>query len=113
MTSAANRRIDEIDFGKLGGPVYVGRDKGQHVRARLDLDSVDLQRGEVRVRIPPSTYSVNSSFFLGMFGESIVRLGSSEKFFQHYRIEAPPSIGAEIQSIVQRAITEQGIIRLG
>ena len=61
----------EIDFAKLGGPVYVGRANGAAVRALLKLDALDAHDDPVIVSVPEGTYSVNSSFFLGMFGPSI------------------------------------------
>lgn len=81
-----------IDFSKLGGPVYMGRAPGAHVRQRLKIDSLDAEADPVRVLIPEETYAVTSSFFQGMFGPSVTRFGSRPAFLQHYRFEGPRHI---------------------
>jgi len=98
----------EIDFAKLGGPVYVGRSNGAAVRARLKLDALDARDEPIVVRVPPSTYSVNSSFFLGMFGPSISRFGSREAFLQHYNLDAPEHVRASLEELIDRTLTSRG-----
>ena len=51
--------------------VFVGREAGQVCREFFKLDELDKVGAEVTVTIPEEVYSVNSSFFLGMFGDSI------------------------------------------
>lgn len=102
----------KLDFASLGGPVYVGRDRGERVRRELGIDNLDNGDGAVEVLIPDDTYSVNSSFFLGMFGESIVRFGSKEGFLDHYHFSAPQEIESEIHSFIDRALVEKGYLKL-
>jgi len=98
----------EIDFAKLGGPVYVGRANGAAVRALLKLDALDAHDDPVIVSVPEGTYSVNSSFFLGMFGPSISHFGSRDAFLAHYRIEAPEHVRSSLEELIARTLDSRG-----
>jgi hypothetical protein len=69
-------------------------------------------RDPVRVVIPEDTYAVNSSFFLGMFGPSLARLDSRERFFAHYRVEAPEHVIEAIKLVIDRALASRGKLAL-
>lgn len=80
-----------IDFSELGGPVYSGRPRGAALRAKYLLDEVDRDvEAVVDVSVPDKTYSMTSSFFLGLFGPSVVQAGSREAFFRKYHFRAKP-----------------------
>lgn len=95
-----------VDFSKLGGPVYAGRTKGERARQQLMLDDVDSRPGVVKVKIPDGTYSLNSSFFLGLFGPSVIRLRTRDAFLEKYVFEAPSIILEEIDKGIDRALAE-------
>ena len=97
-------RIVTIDFQELGGPVYSGRSKGELARKKFNLDEVDKNQMKVVVRIPETTYSVTSSFFLGLFGESVRRAGSREAFLRRYDIQAPEVFGETFDTCISRAL---------
>lgn len=99
-----------IDFEKLGGPVYVGRDRGGNEREKYKLDELDDSNVIVDVMIPESTYTINSSFFLGLFGDSIVKAGSSEEFRKKYHIHATSLINRSIESYIERALHEHAFL---
>ena len=63
--------------------VFSGRRRGEACRKKFDLERLDRLPGTVEVHIPADTYSVNSAFFLGCFGESVRALGK-ERFFNKY-----------------------------
>ena len=102
----------KIDFGILGGPVYVGRANGMRARKQVGGDVFDRSEGTVLVHIPENTYSVNSSFFLGMFGPSLERFGSRDDFMRHYHFEAPPHIAASLGAVIDRALSSRGRLAL-
>ncbi|MGZ9712614.1 hypothetical protein ACXX82_17610 [Glaciimonas sp. GNP009] len=79
-----------IDFSNIGGPVYSGRPRGELIRAKFALDNIDQSSTLVDIQIPETTYSITSSFFLGLFGPSVVKAGSVEAFFSKYHFEAKP-----------------------
>lgn len=51
--------------------------RGQELRAKYNLDALDLdQHQTIFVNIPPRIFSMDISFFNGMFRDSVKRLGS-------------------------------------
>lgn len=57
--------------------VYVGRGAGTRCREWANLDKWDRSAGVIEIEVPENAYSVNSSFFLGMFGPSVRALGET------------------------------------
>lgn len=58
--------------------VFSGRERGRYWRQQFGLDQLDLSNEEILVRIPQDVFSINLSFFLSLFGESVRRLGKEE-----------------------------------
>ena len=96
-----------IDFSKFGGPVYSGRAKGELARANLELDAHDVKNCHARVIIPEGTYSVTSSFFLGLFGKSVRHAGSHDEFLKRYNFDTPEVLRITIDLFILRALREQ------
>ncbi len=96
-----------IDFATFGGPVYIGRPKGEKARKKFDLDKVDNDERTVIVKIPEGTYSINSSFFLGLFGKSIRSSGTREAFLKKYQFSMPDNLSEAIEGFVSRALHEK------
>jgi hypothetical protein len=95
-----------IDFGELGGPVYAGRPRGELARKHLGLDQMDESPAHIEVRIPETTYSLNSSFFLGLFGPSVVRFKTRNRFLEKYHFTAPDFVMQEVEEGIERALVE-------
>lgn len=55
--------------------LYTGRPEGKRVRVALNLDSLDESKSQINVIVPDGTTSIKSSFFLGLFYKSILKLG--------------------------------------
>ena len=91
-----------VDLGNYSQPsigVLAGRDRGAAVRQRARLDDWDNdESATVHVIIPEYVYSLNSSFFLGMFTKSIRALGR-ERFVARYRFTGP-----DAQKIVEQGV---------
>lgn len=92
--------------------VFSGRQRGGHWRRKFQLDRLDKEGGEVVVKIPKDVFSVNMSFFLGLFGESVRALGSEENFFAVYKFECDPVLIPSIQQGVERALKESSAVAL-
>lgn len=76
-----------------------GRQHGSDARRLTGLEAVELDPNvDVRVIIPPSVFSITSSFFLGMFGDTIARLGA-QAFRQRFKFE-----GMDASSVVEQGI---------
>lgn len=101
--------IMTIDFSKIEGPVYTGRDRGERLRTSYKLDVLDAAKTKIRVLIPEETYSISSSFFLGMFGPSVVNSGSKDLFYSRYEFVADDFLRSIIDGHVQRALQDRNL----
>ena len=86
------------NFANKPTRVYAGRDWGREARQVARLDELDRMDVTVEVYVPLDVYSVNSSFFLAMFGPSIRALGE-ESFRERYRFT-----GRDIRTTVEEGI---------
>lgn len=100
-----------IDFSKYNGPVYTGRERGVRLRQELALDSVDASGANVEVSIPEDTYTVTSSFFLGLFGPSVVKAGSKDKFYQQYHFRTPAFLKPDVDGYIARALQGRNLFQ--
>lgn len=96
-------KIVNIDFKKLGGPTYIGRDNGEAARREFNLDELENDDAleKVLVNIPPETYNINSSFFLGLFGKSIRKAGSKDEFLKSFEFNT----NGKNYPVIMRSIT--------
>ena len=82
-----NSRIDLGEWrGNKANRVLAGRDLGSEARKEAGLDALDGTEVPVTVFVPPDLLTVSSSFFRGMFGDSIRKL-RERGFREHYRFE--------------------------
>lgn len=91
--------MNRIDLSKHKGKTYrvlSGAELGREVRKELNIDVLDNQAGTVTFCIPESVYSLNSSFFSGLFQKSIRNLGE-KKFREHYKFECTEIIRENIE----------------
>ena len=95
-----------LNFSDLGGPVYVGRDRGEAARVKWKLDDADARDERFVVTIPDGTFSINSSFFLGLFGKSIKKAGSREAFLSRYQFVGEARFREKIDEAIERALFE-------
>lgn len=93
-----------IDFRDIEGPIYSGRPRGESLRRKYELDSVDRSGDVVSVNVPATTYSVTSSFFLGLFGPSVLAAGSRDAFFSKFRFSANPVLMDAFFDYASRAL---------
>src|SRR4051812_30429827 len=111
VTSVSETRyLVKIDLGKYGGPVFVGREAGESARRRSHLDKYDGMDGRVKIVVPEGTYSVNSSFFLGMFDKSIKKLGTREAFIEKFEFQYPEHLAESIEAAINRALLEKKVL---
>lgn len=98
-----------IDLAKYNGPVYTGRQRGELLRESLHLDAIDAEDSAVSVLVPNETYTVSSSFFLGLFGPSVVKAGSKEAFYKRYKFQAPAFLQEVMDGYVSRALQTRNL----
>ena len=95
-----------IDFNKFEGPVYAGRERAERLREVLAMDRIDASNESVSVVIPDQTYSVTSSFFLGLFAPSIIKAGSKVAFLNKFRFNAPDYVMEDFDAYITRALVD-------
>ena len=86
--------------------VYTGRGRGREDRKRFGLSKLDSTEGIVEVRVPQSVYTMTSSYFLELFGESIRMLGR-HGFQAKYKIIAPDHVSRKVDDWMDRALREK------
>ena len=77
----------EINLGKYRGQkstLFTGRHHGKMAREALQLDKLDKSKDNVVFVIPEGTTSLNPSFFLGLFYDSISNLKGVDNFERKY-----------------------------
>lgn len=100
-----------IDFRDIEGPIYSGRPRGESLRRKYELDAVDTspQSVTVTVTVPSTTYSVTSSFFLGLFGPSVLAAGSRDAFFRRFQFSATPVLLDAFADYANRALQTKSL----
>jgi hypothetical protein len=93
--------LDEVRTPRTSG-LLSGRDAGLAARERFRIGKLDSAEGTVEVVIPDAVFSLNTSFFLGLFGESVRALGP-EAFRRKYQFVCDET--------VHRATIERGIVK--
>ena len=73
-----------------------GHDRGVAARDLFELSRLDEIQDEVIVEIPSEFRGLSSSFFQGMFAESVRKFASAHEFFEHYKFAAPAHIRSKL-----------------
>lgn len=101
-----------IDFNKFGGPVFSGRARGIAARAEYHLDDLDREDTSVEVTIPQNAYTVTSSFFLGLFGPSVIKAGNSEVFKSKFHFNnVPEFLNEDIDKYINIALQGRDLFK--
>jgi hypothetical protein len=81
-----------------------GHDRGQEARKAFDLDRVDQSSDSVRVVVPENLYTLTSSFFQGMFAQSVRAAGDREKFLSRFKFDADPVVLRQIENGISASL---------
>src|SRR5687768_1254008 len=92
MTTSPNKLskdniINLEDYRVTNAKVFTGRDRGQHVRIKSNLDKIEEAYEEVHVIIPANIYSIIPSFFEELFLNAVLKLGR-EKFLSKFKFQS-------------------------
>lgn len=104
-----NKKIEFEKFRSPESKVFSGRDRGRVVREQINFDSFINSVDKVEIIIPSDIYTVNTSFFLGLFGGIIRKLGE-EKFREKFVFICDANILDDIEEGIDRAIKEKSAI---
>jgi hypothetical protein len=90
-----------IDMSVYETRIYMGREQGYLSREYYDLPSLEANCDKpIVVYFPDDTKSLLSSFFLGMFGNSIIASDSQEDFMKKYKFVAKNNILESIKEYI-------------
>lgn len=84
--------LDLDQYRSPGVRVFSGRGRGKAVKEEAVLISLEREHDKILVLVPEDTFSISSSFFLGLFGDSIRRLGENG-FRSKYTFVGPDLTG--------------------
>lgn len=96
--------INLKDFLPKESLVLSGREFGKDVRRQCEFDRIDDNKEiSVTIVIPQNIISLNSSFFWGLFTESVKKLGEDE-FIKKYKFECSDIIRKSIEDGIRRSL---------
>lgn len=84
-----------------------GHDRGQAARTHFNLADMDVTDDVVIVHVPDHVYTITSSFFQGMFAESVTKLGDRDKFLARYRFDADPVVLQQIEQGIRASLMKR------
>lgn len=103
------KNVITVDLQNLTGRVFVGRSNGRLAREHFKLDNSNEKINTIRFVIPKDTISVNSSFFLGLFGPDVQRIGDFDRFFEYVDISGVDArYEKQLQLAVKRTLSSSG-----
>ncbi|MEZ8102852.1 hypothetical protein [Vibrio bivalvicida] len=95
-----------VDLRSIAGRVYVGRPRGKSARNYFKIEEYERDGSfPVTVIFPDNAKTLASSFFLGMFGESVRKAGSREEFLKRFKFYASNQIMNEIEVGISEALS--------
>lgn len=87
-----------------------GRDLGERQRKLFELDLEDKSKDLIEVNIGSNILFVSSSFFLGMFGDSVRKFGSKEEFYKKYKFIGKTIAKDSIDEAIYEALKKNGAL---
>ena len=88
--------------------VLSGRERGVECRRKFEITRLDKSAERVIISVPRDIYSLNTSFFLGLFGESVRALGK-DGFREKYQFDCDDIHWETIADGIERAVKEATI----
>ena len=92
-------------YRKNGSRMFSGRDYGLEVRLNMKLDERDMDEETYIIQVPDDILAINSSFFGGLFAESVLKLGEQgfrDKY--HFQNEKGNEMKATLRNDIKEGI---------
>jgi len=99
----------ELDKILKDKKILSGKDNGIALRTKLKMDEKDKDDNTYEVIISKEVYSFNSSYFLGLFEDSIKKIGES-KFREKYKFDCTPVIMENIEDGIKDALNNVNVL---
>lgn len=81
-----------------------GRDLGFKQRKLHKLDELENNNDKIEIKVADNIIFLSSSFFLGMFGESVRKCGTKEKFKEKFIFKTNGQIESNIEDGINDAL---------
>ncbi|WP_348675250.1 hypothetical protein [uncultured Abyssibacter sp.] len=88
MSDQDGRGIYEIDFADFGGPIYIGRKKGEQSRKASGIEGAVRDGLTIELRVPQDVLAINSSFILGFLGPELRAATNITEFLDKFNFLA-------------------------
>ncbi len=85
-----------------------GHDRGLAARERFHIAELDGDADQVVISVPDFVYTITSSFFQGMFAESVKKFASREAFLSKYKFRAQPVVLQQIDRGITSSLMKRG-----
>lgn len=99
-----------IDLKQLQGRFLSGRERGREIRKARGIDNIDAENKNVQVIFPDEVELISSSFFLGMFGKSILQYASKNKFREKYKFVGSEKALKNFDTYIDFALQNKNLI---
>lgn len=103
-------RINLQNLISTGSKILSGRDKGELLRAKIELDKKENEYEKIKIVIPISIVSFNSSYFLGLFTPSVKKYKTREAFLEKYEFECDDFIWKDIEDGIKEALKKSNLL---
>lgn len=81
-----------------------GKSRGEAAREFFDVDSLDAEGGSIEVLVPNNLIAISSSYFLGLFSNSLRKFPVEERFKAKYHFRASPLILKQVDHAISRSL---------
>ena len=104
--------MKKIDFGTYDKSkmskflVLSGRDLGNQIRKYFKLSECDNDTFQYEIVFPKNIISISTSFFLAVFGESVRKCSSKEKFEEKYVFNVNSNLKKNINDGIVDALND-------
>ena len=97
--------LENYDKNKMKNLIVLsGRELGDNIRKRFKFDDLDNDANKYEIVFPENIISISTSFFLALFGESVRKCGSKEKFEEKYLFNVNSSLKSNINDGITDAL---------
>lgn len=101
-----NKTIDLVTYTGKSQRVLSGRDKGEAMRKKLKLDELEKQFDNIEIEVREFINVINSSYFLGLFEDSILEMGE-DRFRKKYKFKCSDPIKVNVENGIRYALLSQ------
>jgi hypothetical protein len=101
-------KVDLASLTRGEVAVLLGYEYGQRARGHFNLDVLDGDNEPVELVLPDDLDTIAPSFVQGFFGESALKFGNKERFYQHYLFRGwPEDMLLQIDTGLSRALMDR------